>query len=329
MKILRLILGSVLVVAAVLGGFFYYFLHAPAPKAPQLSGSWSSGTIAVGGLERTYLVYRSRALSKRAPLLVVLHGSGGNGKRARVETGYAFERLADEHGFALAYPDGFEGYWNACNVSGDFAANTRNIDDVAFLTALAGKLAADAGIDRSRVFVAGISRGGAMALRLALEAPSRFRAVAAVAASLPAPDNFKCEPGQGSASVMIMNGTQDPLNPFDGGKVTLYGFLERGMVLSSRASAELFVRLNRITAAPERSEIAASEGFRVEQFLWRDTGAREIALVAVHGGGHGLPQPFWRVPRLLGATAAEPNGAALIWSFFQRQQSTSVSESAP
>jgi polyhydroxybutyrate depolymerase len=45
-----------------------------------------------------------------------------------------------------------------------------------------------------------------------------------------------------------------------------------------------------------------------------------VELVAIHGGGHGLPQPYWRRPRLLGPSPMEPNGPALIWAFFERQQ---------
>jgi hypothetical protein len=65
---------------------------------------------------------------------VLMHGSDENGARIRIETGYGFERLADEHGFAVVYPDGYEGYWNACNIVGDYSANKLNIDDVGFLT---------------------------------------------------------------------------------------------------------------------------------------------------------------------------------------------------
>src|SRR5712672_1280142 len=43
--------------------------------------------------------------------------------------GMGFERLADERGFAFVYPDGYEGYWNGCNMVGDYSANKLNIDD--------------------------------------------------------------------------------------------------------------------------------------------------------------------------------------------------------
>jgi polyhydroxybutyrate depolymerase len=249
-----------------------------------------------------------------------MHGSDGNGAQMRIASGYGFERLADEHGFAVAYPDGHEGYWNACNIVGDYAANKRNLDDVGFLTALADKLANDIGIDQRRVFATGISRGGHMAFRLAIEAPARFRAVAAIAANVPTPDNFKCRPSEsGTSSVMIMNGTKDPLNPFEGGEVKFFGLLHRGTVRSSRESAQYFADLNKIITAPQGLESQASVGMSTERLLWqKDT--KQVELVAIHGGGHVIPQPYWRFPRLLGPTPKETNGPALIWEFFEQQR---------
>src|SRR5213078_4064763 len=120
--------------------------------------------------------------------------------------------------FAVVYPDAHEhgGDWNACGTVADVSANGPGIDDVGFLTGVVDKLVTEIGIDPGRVFAAGSSRGGFMAFRLALEAPSRFRAVAAVSANVPSPENFKCKPAaQATTSVMIMNGTDDPLVPFD------------------------------------------------------------------------------------------------------------------
>ena len=305
----------------VLVGVVIYFVYSPAPEVPRLSGKLAKATIQVGGLERTYRTYVPRGLAKGAPLVVVMHGSGQNGARMRVSTGYGFERLADKHGFAVVYPDAYEGYWNACNITGDYSANKLNIDDVKFLTGIAHKLVREIGVDPTRVFAIGISRGGHMAFRLALEAPAHFRAVAAVSANVPTPENFKCSSmPQGTSSVMIMNGTKDPISPFDGGEVKLFGLLKRGKVRSSRASGQHFASLNHITGTPETNETQAADGIRVEQVLWRNDSKVEVELVAIHGGGHGIPQPYLRYPRIQGPTAKEPNGPAVVWSFFERQQ---------
>jgi len=324
-RVLRFILRGligVVALAAVLGALFAYFAYSTSPELPRLSGTLTRGTITVAGLQRTYRTYVPRGLAKGAPLVVVMHGAGENGARIRIETGYGFERLADEHGFAVVYPNAYEGYWDVCTIVGDVGANVLNIDDVGFLTGMVDKLVGEIGVDPGRVFAAGSSRGGFMAFRLALEAPSRFRAVAAVSANVPSPENFKCKPaGQGTSSVMIMNGTEDPLVPFDGGEVNFLGFFYKmGKVRSSRESGQYFADLNHIAGTPERNETQVADGVRVEQVRWRNNSNVEVELVAVHGGGHGIPQPYRRHPRGLGPSPKEPNGPAVIWAFFERQR---------
>ncbi len=285
----------------------------------------TNGSIEVGGIKRTYLTYMPRELAKGAPLVVVMHGSGENGAAVRLETGYAFDRLADDDGFAVVYPNAHAGYWNACSVVGNESSNTPGADDVGFLVGIVDKLIAEVGTDPGRVFAVGSSRGGSMALRLALEAPSRFRAVAAVSASVPAPGNFRCKPvGRGTSSVMIMNGTEDPIVPFGGGEVSLFGvFYKNGRMLSSRESGQYFANLTDLASAPEEDHTEVADGISVEHVLWRDDSRVEVELVAIHGGGHGIPQPYRRRPRILGPSAMEPNGPAMIWAFFQRQSSQS------
>jgi polyhydroxybutyrate depolymerase len=122
--------------------------------------------------------------------------------------------------------------------------------------------------------------------------------------------------------VMIMNGTNDPIVPFEGGEVSLFGlFYKNGNMLSSRKSGQFFADLNRLSGAPQDSEIPLADGIRVEHVLWRSDARVEVELVAIHGGGHGVPQPYRRRPRILGPSAMEPNGPALIWAFFERQRS--------
>lgn len=310
------IVGLVAVCAALLA----YFVYTPEPAPPQLSGTLSRASISVGGLTRTYLSYVPRDLAPGAPLLLVMHGSGQDGAQIRVETGYGFERLADLHGFALVYPDSASFDWNDCGKVGNFTVKGRMVDDVAFLGAVVERLIGERGVDRARVFATGVSAGGFMALRLALEATTRFRAVAAVSANVPAPDNFKCTPAGPGTSVMIMDGTADPLVPFDGGEVNLLGlFYKGGQVRSARASAQYFADFNALAGAPVTGLTTAAGGVDVERVDWR--GARaEVALVAIHGGGHGLPQAVYRRAHLLGPSPMAPDGPALIWDFFDRQQ---------
>ena len=321
--ILRFCLWGVLAIVGLGVALFAYFVYTPASEIPTLSGTFTKDTIVVNGLTRTYRMYAPRGLARGAPLVVVMHGSGQSGVQMRIETGYGFDRLADTHHFAVVYPNAHAhgGDWNACGIVGDDIADGSAIDDVGFLTDVVDKLVTEIGVGPGRTFAAGSSRGGFMALRLALEAPSRFRAVAAVSANVHTPDNFKCKPTQsGTSSVMIMNGTEDPLVPFDGGKVNLLGFSYKyGTVMSSRESAQYFADLNHLAGAPETKATQMTDGVRVEQVLWRND-SKEVELVAVRGGGHGIPQPYRRHPRLLGPSPKEPNGPEMIWAFFERQR---------
>lgn len=326
LRVLRFCVLSVVALVAVAGALFGWFVYSPPAEVPPLSGALAKGMIEVGGLKRTYQTYIPKGLAGGAPLLLVMHGSGQSGADIRAETGYGFERLADQHGFAVVYPDAYTFDWNDCSTIGDFSANGHPVDDVGFLDALADKLAAATGADRSRVFATGVSSGGFMSIRLALEAPSRFRAVAAVSANVHAPENFKCKPAGPGTSVMIMNGTKDPLVPFDGGDSSLLGlFFKGGNVRSAGQSAQYFADLNSIAAKPVASPVAAEAGAHagsnVEQAQWRNGGKAEVALVTILGGGHGMPQSAWRRPRLLGPSPMAPEGPALVWSFFARQRS--------
>eukprot|EP01034_Spumella_vulgaris_P010993 gene10993-13959_t len=212
-----LLLGflGLLALLAVLAGLFGYFVYTPDPAQPQLSGTLAKGSIDMAGVTRRYRTYVPKDLPKGAPLVVVMHGSGEDAQRIRAGTGYGFDRLADQHGFAVVYPKSFGFSWSDCSVIGDVKVNGVSADDASFVAAMVDKLVGELGIDSARVFATGVSSGGSMAIRLALEHPTRYRAVAAVAANLPTPQNFQCQPAANGTSVMIMNGTHDPLVPHE------------------------------------------------------------------------------------------------------------------
>lgn len=337
-RVLRWLLRGSLILLALLpllAGLLAYFLYTPEPELPPLSGQLSQGTLDVAGVKRSYRSYVPKDLPPGAPLVLVLHGSGEGPGQIRVATGYAFERLADQHGFALVYPKSFAFDWNDCSRIGDKELNGVSSDDVGFLASLVDHLVAELALDPARVFAAGVSNGGSMVMRLALEQPERYKAVAAVVANVPAPQNFQCKPAaQKATSVMIMNGSEDPLVPYAGGEINLLGlFYQGGPVISSRASAQFFADWAQLNGAPQTLETVVAGGVRVEHKRWSPghtgsgkqggrhsgEGKAEVELVTIHGGGHGLPQPYAQRPRLLGPSPMAPNGPALIWEFFARQ----------
>jgi polyhydroxybutyrate depolymerase len=297
----------------------FHLLYAPAPPEPRLSARPERETVRVGALERTYLLYAPARRAAAPALLVVFHGSMGSPGDIRAATGYEFDRLADRDGFILAYPQGFEGNWNDCRKAANYPARRLDIDDVGFFEALVARLQRERNVDPARVFVAGASNGGHFVYRLALERPGRIAGAAVFAANLPTPDNNECTARGPPPPIMIVNGIDDPINPYGGGVVTLFGFGNRGTVLSARASAAYFAGGAAAPATRRIEPKARGDRTWVERSAWRAPGRNEVVLLSVHGGGHVVPQPVARPRRLLGRATTAIDGPSQAWDFFRRQ----------
>jgi polyhydroxybutyrate depolymerase len=316
-----LLIASLLMFVLVLIGTAYgYYWYSPAPPLPLLSATIRRNTVRVDGRERTYLIYIPASLPPQATLVIVLHGSAMDGARMRVCTGYEFDRLADQRGFVVLYPDGYRRNWNDCRRYASFPAKQENIDDVGFIRTLIARMMVEQAIDEKRVYAFGYSNGGHMAFRLAMEAPNEIGAVMAVAASLPTPDASSC-PQQGRTSrVMVVNGTADPINPYHGGIVTLFGFASRGSVMSSMASVQNLAERNGITTPPVRGQLPkdySDDPTSCETLVWHAHGKPVLGLYTVRGGGHVIPQQNYRFPRLLGKTTSVFNAPREAIRFFE------------
>lgn len=317
------------VLVLLLGAAYGYFAYSPAPDVPTLSASVQERTLQAGGRTRTYLAYVPAKLPPNPALVLVLHGSNSDGAAIRRWTGYEFDEMADRHGFIVLYPNGYKQNWNDCRTNTTFPAKKENIDDMGFMRALVEQFRNIHGVDRSNVYAFGYSNGGQMAFRMAIEEPRLVAAVTAVGANLPTPDNFACG-GQGStARVMLVSGTADPIMPYKGGVVTLFGFASRGAVLSARATAGYFAERNGLTQRPVSQTIESTTGTNalpVERLTWSsatrpsatrpDTAQLMVAWYTVTGGGHVVPQPRFRFPRLNGPTAINLDTPAQAVAFF-------------
>src|SRR5690606_38839936 len=119
-----------------------------------------------------------------------------------------------------------------------------NIDDVGFLLALVDRMVREHGIDPSRVFMVGYSNGGHMAFRVGIEEPDRVSGMAVAGASLPVEADSDCSITGATPSVMLVNGTGDNWNPYDGGEAGNGRYARRGQVMSALDSATVFARRN-------------------------------------------------------------------------------------
>jgi len=294
---------------------------------PQTTGSFVINKGTIGGRERSYVLYEPRDVKPGAPLVFVFHGGGGDGPMAREGTGHEFDMLADRYGFIVIYPDGLSRSWTGCRKSQNRTGDRRTIDDVAFVDAMIEQEAARHQIDRKHIFALGHSMGGGLTYRLALERPDKFAAVAVISSNLPEADNQDCMSRSVPIPVMVINGTADPVNDYEG-KTSARGRF-RGRMMSTDETVQYFAGLNGLPGQPQITRLPhvdPSDKTWVERLSWSAPGKPGVVLLTVHGGGHNVPQPYYRYPSIVGAQTKDLDAPAAIWEFFAKESGLPVQQ---
>lgn len=262
------LLALVLVVAAC----------APAPPSDFGSGV-SVHRIDSGGRERGYRLYKPLGLPASAPLVVVMHGYSGSAKQA--ERDYGWDDLAESGKFVVAYPDGLNRAWNVDGEGCCGRPGREGVDDVAFISATVADVAKNVGVDRARVFAAGMSNGAIMSLTLACTT-TVFAAVGPVAGTQLNP----C-PNPHPTSVIHIHGTDDRLVPYGGGQ----GF----SVINGPSVPEANAFWRNVDQCGPPT-VTATGGTTTSTAACADH--RGVVLITVDGGGHDWPafatQAIWQ-----------------------------------
>jgi|SRR6185503_2762998 polyhydroxybutyrate depolymerase len=285
-------------------------LPAAADRATQ------AHTLEVGGVTRSYLLHVPPALpAGPAPLVLVFHGGGGTG--TGVERLTRFSELADREGVLVAYPDGIGRNWyDGREFTSGSRAHRERIDDVGFVAALLDAIARTRPVDPRRIYATGISNGAVFSHYLAAHLSSRIAAIAPVVGGVADPPDAWLRP-EHPVSVLIVQGTTDPLVPYRGGPVA-FG---RGRVIDTEDAARRWARWN--GAAPEpRSTVLPAPGkdhcggLRLTYSGGRD--GSEVVLVRLDGGGHTWPGGGQYLPEgLIGRVCRDFSATTLIWEFFR------------
>jgi poly(hydroxyalkanoate) depolymerase family esterase len=170
-------------------------------------GSWARGLTRTPFGSREYKVWIPAGHDPKteSAMIMMLHGCTQGAEDLAAISG--MNAVADREGILLVYPEqsrraNFLKCWNW------FEANhqARGAGEPAILASIVAEVRKGHNIDRDRVYVAGVSAGGAMAVVLAATYPD---VVAAIAVS--AGVEFKAATSRGSAFGLLRHGGPDPV----------------------------------------------------------------------------------------------------------------------
>ncbi len=248
--------------------------------------------MAYGGLRRSYLVVAPIGVAGPLPLIIDLSGRA-------VSASYEAARMdwqAVTTRAVIVFPSDVGLTWDAGNCCGSSAEN--HVDDIGFLEAVTARVLATVSVaDPARVYLAGYSNGGKMALDLACQDPDGWKAVAVYGATATA----AC-PDFPATSLQVGASTGDPELTMGPGSAphSIHGFPEPTVddqVTIARRAAD---------CSPQDSTSTAGA---LTTTTWSCAAGRQVALAVYSGGSHSWPQPSGETP---GATAT-------MWQFFVSQ----------
>mgnify|MGYP001034129977 CR=1 FL=1 len=251
------------------------------------------------GQERCYLLHLPKGglPAEPVPLVLSLHGLAERPRLHEMITGW--NEIADREGLIVVYPQGTGTplRWGA--------------PDVQFLRDLVAEVEGMMSIDRQRVYVNGLSNGGAMTHRLACQAADLVAAAGMVAAPVAElPDG--CTPSR-PVPIVAFHGTDDPVVDYRGSSQgpdlprVSFSYLPAPEWTANWAA--------RNGCALEPESIPPSGDTSCVRYTGCEAGV-EVVFYTIDGGGHtwpgGRPLPF------VGKTSRDLDASEIMWQFFAR-----------
>ena len=287
-----------------------------AVTSPAVAGTSETVRIKHGARARRYHLHVPAHAQNHPglPVLVVLHGGGGNGAQVRATTG--FDKLGVQSGFIVAFPDGTGLLpkklltWNSGGI--DVYASRNKVDDVAFLKSVVVDIQKKVPVNSDRIYVVGHSNGGMMCHRLAREAADVFDGIAVVAGAM----NFLDVDAATPIATLLIHGTNDQRVLIAGGE-TVQGRKKR-VDASLQDAVDYYILRNELVAYPTTQ---AKNGAKVAQYTRGKNSKNPSPLwvVKLEGGGHAWPGAKRRTP-LLGDAPHEWSATRGIVGFFASLQ---------
>lgn len=280
--------------------FVFFLLSFSFVQAQIISDS-----LLIEGNYRTF--HFIKPSSNDASLIFILHGSGGNGLQNR-SGAKKLEEIAPQENILLVYPDGYKKFWNECRKTANSAANLENINENNFFESMLTYFKEKYKINEKKVFAIGTSGGGHMVYKLALTMPEKFRAFTAFIANLPDTNNLDCGEKRIAMPIMIVNGTADKTNPYNGGEVVIGNNISLGFVRSTDRTFQYWSSLAGYKGTPKMIALPDTDpkdGKTIEKYTFKKKKKPEVTLLKVIGGKHDYPNDI--------------NVYLEAWAFFKRQ----------
>jgi polyhydroxybutyrate depolymerase len=323
--------------------------------------------VTVDDVDRTFMVRLPTGYDSQRhyPVVILLHGM--NQDADDMERLTRFDELADKDGVIAVYPFAEHGRWNVGVQAPERRPMTMGpsrhrgyggypgggggyprgggyppsqqpssrqpeeqkrsapADDVAFVNQMLDHLGTKFSVDASRIYVAGLSEGALMSLRLGCSLSDRIAAVAAVGADMP--KAMICLPSR-AVPTLIMDGTSDPVVPYNGGT-------EHNLnlpVISAEDSAKAWAKIDRCAEKPQKDKISSKGKGGMETKVDTYTGCQQearVVLYSVKGGGDTWPGgEQYEVEKTIGKTSQDLNANETIWSFLVTQKLPAQQEQA-
>ncbi|HTE23323.1 CE1 family esterase [Flavitalea sp.] len=281
--------------------FVFFLLSASIPVTAQ----FQSDSILVEGRYRSFHFIKPASLVPGGNLLFLMHGSGGTGL-GMAKTTTKLQAKSGGENLLIVYPDGYLNFWNECRRYSTAIANKENVNEEAFFKSMINYFDSLYKIDVKKVFAAGMSGGGHMAYKLGLTMPGTIHAIAAIIANLPDSASMDCTPSGKPLPVMIVNGTLDETNPYNGGEMFVNNS-SFGVVRSTENSFEYWSRLAGYKGKPVKSllpDVDPADKKLIESYTYKKRKKPEVTLLKVIGGHHDYPNDI--------------DVFLYIWDFFKR-----------
>ena len=249
-----------------------------------------SRSFACAAGSRDYKLYIPRHLPEGGrALLVMLHGGTQDGDD--FAAGTRMNDLAEEHGFIVAYPSQSKAA-NASLCWNWFAPEhqKRGAGEPSIIAGLTHEIVASYGVDPDRVFIAGLSAGGAMAAVMAATYPEMYAAIG-VHSGLPyraatdLPSAFAAM--RGGAGPRGRRARKPRGAAVDSPRVRTIVFHGDADNIVHPSNATGIVGASKVGESIDRAETRSSDGRTYTRTVIRDqSGAAVVEDWLLHGSGH-------------------------------------------